>query len=380
MIEYVSGSLFIEDNRKVEIHLADCEVCNDEIEGLSNMKNIEKLTLIISSLNDKIDTRINQEKFKIPANSSNKFNVKRIFSIAASVALLITIGYVINNFADKSSDNLAQSELINEALPGEAELTTESEAIDELKETESSISEDVNTVSAEKNEETVDITASEDTYIEQTNLAITDKGGIVEDAETEYVYTEETVGENINTETDEVVIASYTDRKRKEQPNDTDEKADIEEDRSKKESAKSMFGFTKRGITSGSNETKPAAGINYLSMRNSGLLSYDVKSYEEAIEEFNKYLTYKPEDYEIVYKSGMSYYYLKKYNTAVTRFNKIINGDINKYVEDAQWYKSIILINQGKENEALSLLNQIVFKNGKYQKRALEAINQIENK
>ena len=40
MKEYIKGNLSVKDKRRIEMHIADCEMCNDELEGLSNLKNI----------------------------------------------------------------------------------------------------------------------------------------------------------------------------------------------------------------------------------------------------------------------------------------------------------------------------------------------------
>ena len=60
MLEYLSRKLSDIDNRRIEFHIADCEMCNDELEGLSNMKNPDSLSTIIHSVNSDIDTYLKQ--------------------------------------------------------------------------------------------------------------------------------------------------------------------------------------------------------------------------------------------------------------------------------------------------------------------------------
>lgn len=372
MIEYVSGNLSADDKRRIEIHISDCDMCNDELEGLSNMKNVNDLALIVTSVNSEIDSIIERDKFKIAAAGSKKFNLKKIFSVAASVAILITIGFIINDFAGKNSDNLAQAEAPEESF-------IEEEIFDELKTVELEKSINENTERVNLSEESIKVTEDRSIFTEQIALSDIVETETDKDESTQFDEAEEIIIDDVEADKITPTIEDNTNRKNKLSSVDSGI-SDVTDDESTEEASKNVFGYTSRNVSMKKSEVSPSAGINYVSMRNSGLLSYNIKSYKEAAIEFDKYLKYKPEDYEIIYKSGMSYYFQKKYTSAISRYNKIIKGDINKYIEDAQWYKSIALINIGKEKEALTLLNQIVFKNGKYQKRALDAINQLENK
>lgn len=411
MIEYLSGKLSEKDKRRIEIHIADCEMCNDELEGLSNMKNINDLPLIISSINNEIDLKIQEIFFNAATVSSKKFNLKRILSVAASVALLITIGFVINNLANETSDNLAQSEIsINETFEKEAEIIFEEEkTVDEVivaedKKADPKVFKEEAEIMFEEEKTDDEIIVAEEKKTDQKVLnEKVNENRNVSDFESEPIISTGSV-ENKVVDNDNVLINFETtlnddesvdkvteinmvdvsetvskERNKKESKNLKDKLASVS-DETEEDLNKTFFGLTRRNVPMARSENSPSESHNYTSIRNSGLLSYNIKSYKEATADFDNYLNYKPEDYEIVYKSGMSYYYQKKYTSSINRFNKIITGDINKYVEDAKWYKSIALINQGKEKEALKLLNQIVISNGKYQKRALDAINQLENK
>jgi len=116
----------------------------------------------------------------------------------------------------------------------------------------------------------------------------------------------------------------------------------------------------------------------YKSMRESGVLSYDMKIYEEALKDFSDYLKYKPTDFEIRYKYGFAYYKLKKYSKAVTQFDKLINESINPYVDHAEWYKAKSLVKLGRNTDAKVVLNKIIVKNGKYQNQALDLLNSLD--
>ncbi|MEC5143711.1 zf-HC2 domain-containing protein [Chitinophaga sp. 212800010-3] len=43
LLDYVQGKLSPEEQHEVEMHLADCELCSDALEGLSAIKEKEKI-------------------------------------------------------------------------------------------------------------------------------------------------------------------------------------------------------------------------------------------------------------------------------------------------------------------------------------------------
>jgi hypothetical protein len=43
LLDYVQGKLTAEEQHEVEMHLADCELCSDALEGLAAIKDKEKI-------------------------------------------------------------------------------------------------------------------------------------------------------------------------------------------------------------------------------------------------------------------------------------------------------------------------------------------------
>lgn len=130
MQNYLSGSLSREEKRKVEMHLADCEMCSDELDGLSLLENPAKLSLIVDELNEKID--------KKTQNSTKVLFLQRIkpyYSIAALLLVLVSITiflYFNNANSDKMemADNMAKEEIeLSEEPVIEEELLAEDKSI-----------------------------------------------------------------------------------------------------------------------------------------------------------------------------------------------------------------------------------------------------------
>lgn len=80
LLGYFRQTLTEEEMHRVEQHLTDCEMCSDELEGLSGMKNPADLDLIVEELAQ----RIGRKRGRILGMSRN-------YALMAAAALLILI-------------------------------------------------------------------------------------------------------------------------------------------------------------------------------------------------------------------------------------------------------------------------------------------------
>ncbi len=365
---YLSGDLSVQGNRKVELHIADCLMCSDELEGLSYLENKNNLTSIVGSLNTSIDKKTKTESLSI---LPKKTNFKRIFAVAASIALLLSIGLLIKDIGFSSSKDIAQNIFpSNESVVNKKEINT----ISEDKRSEAEINE-VSDSKIVNNIEENDVTAENLQYDSDSQHITeneTEKEDILEKnnkiSETEDVITEVSDKESL---LEENFGSSNTSDKEVITENKNIKKETV--DKHKQESENVFTSGKSRGINK---NKKSKLVVN--SLRNRGILSFKVKSYKEATDDFEKYLIGNRKDYEIIYKAGVAYYHQKRYNVALNKFNKIIKGDFNKFVEGAEWYKSLTLLKQGRKEEALKLLKEIAYGHSDYKKQASDKIKEIE--
>lgn len=376
MLEYLSGKLSDTEKRRIEMHIADCEMCNDELEGLSNMKNPESLSAIIHSVNSDIDTYLKQFVKKEIKKTVKTYNIKRIFAVAASVLLLISAGFTINYFMKSNSESLADMQKIeNLELPEKSADMTDKEVINDESVTHniagSSVDEDnFSTVVVEQSgKNSIDeiISGELDKNTETTaDDDISDRILKEEEAEIEenipMFQTDISKNKKIDSELNNELVTTT---------NEEDGEA------AKEEKNDNFIGFSTRHIPDENNRAKKEDAIKYKSIRNSAIFSYDEKVYNEASDGFEKYLSYKSNDSEIIYKYGVSSFYTKNYNNALKNFNKVISSGNNKYLEDAEWYKTQTLIKLGRNKEAIGLLQKIVSRNGKHKNKASDVLKQL---
>ncbi|PIY02099.1 MAG: hypothetical protein COZ21_15915, partial [Bacteroidetes bacterium CG_4_10_14_3_um_filter_31_20] len=110
--DYQQGLLSKEQIRMVELHLADCEICNDYVEGLSLLSNSNEL----------------ETESQIIINKINKKNTKKnkiwLFAAAASIFIAISLSSIIlffpskNKYIADNSINISQkNDTPNETKP-----------------------------------------------------------------------------------------------------------------------------------------------------------------------------------------------------------------------------------------------------------------------
>lgn len=142
MQKYIAENLSDSDKRNVEMHLADCEMCSDELEGLSLLKKPKDLAFIIEELNEKID-------FKSQAKPKLIFlqRLKPYYSAAALVLVLISLSIflVFNDFSNSNTE--MADNMVEEKVSFSEEPSPETEKLSD----EKSISVDTFISSLDKN-------------------------------------------------------------------------------------------------------------------------------------------------------------------------------------------------------------------------------------
>ena len=94
-------------------------------------------------------------------------------------------------------------------------------------------------------------------------------------------------------------------------------------------------------------------------------------NYKKALNRYLLILEQYPNDQNALFYGGLTYHNLGKNDEAIAFFDKINNGDIFVFSEEALWYKVKALIKLKKNNEAKSILQEIIAHGGFYSKDAI---------
>lgn len=107
-----------------------------------------------------------------------------------------------------------------------------------------------------------------------------------------------------------------------------------------------------------------------------GLANYNKGKYKAALDDFSDVLKKEPTNQKALYYAGVCNSNLAKYDKALTFFNKIPAG--STYYENALWEKSRIYKGQGKNNEAIKTLQEIIKLNGTMKSRAEKSLKELK--
>jgi hypothetical protein len=121
LVLYHQDKLSKEDSFTIENHLAECEICNDLLEGIAGLKDVESL----KNIENELKQRLNESLFK-KKSKQRILPVYRRLAIAASILIIIGISIILylNNVSPVKQ--VAQS-LPNSVTPPKEEYASKPE-------------------------------------------------------------------------------------------------------------------------------------------------------------------------------------------------------------------------------------------------------------
>ncbi len=366
MIGYLYGKISQSEKLNIEMHLADCEMCNDEMDGLALMKDNHKLNEIVTELNTKICKSAFDSVY--PVKRSRKFNLIRITAVAASAVIVISAGIYLYYLTLSKTEELA--EMSNSKQSETVDNEFNNSIKDKNTESSNNINKKTDLISNDVTNEKVESSV----ISPERNIVNEESPPVVDKIESEDITVYGGIS-NVNTKTlkentDDLTNATLSDINEDVLP--------AEDEKIKSENKPDLnFGYKTRSADEQKLNKDKKVEDKYKSLRASALFSYTGNVYSEAIHGFEEYLNQYPNDIEIVYKAGFSKYMLKEYSVAATYFNTVITNGTGKYFDDAEWYKTQCFIKQNKLEFAIPLLKQIVSKNGKYKNDAQKLLNSL---
>ena len=141
--KYVQGELSGKELRSFEEHLASCEMCSDEVEGMAFINNPEKIEADVTFLKQQIDSKL--------ATDAAPKTIPMYLKIAAAVLFLFAVSFIVyviinnNSLSEKSllsvntnSDRIIHKEALSEekkpVAQEEESLAKEGEKLSQLQE------------------------------------------------------------------------------------------------------------------------------------------------------------------------------------------------------------------------------------------------------
>lgn len=398
LLSYVKGTINHNDKRLVELHLVDCEMCHDMVEGYQKM-DATKISSNIKSIEIKIDEAV--------ANQSNRKAASSTFKwyYAAAAILLIGLTGILYQFYFKSINQTQVADLPkplgtekiisvdntkeNEKLPAKEPSVLEEDKIKTIipqaapVANESTIKTAELAESSDREEPIMEITASDDVK----EMAASEKPGNVgiESAKSLSNITSGNVSNEINATTPdnsfsfsppttangEVTIQTYSS------PNTTfdalspnavmetkkqnsDKKVASESNRKAK--FKSPKAIAAEPITK-TEESLEKEKVDQVSVESDSELQsakqlFQQKNYIEAIPKFASYVKKHPKDCDAINALAQSYEMSNKIIEAIHNFSKLSQLKCGKLSDSAKLKLAELYLKNKQPNEAKLVLQK----------------------
>jgi TolA-binding protein len=397
---YISGKALPDDVRRIELHLSDCPLCSDAVEGLMALSPQINVEDVLQDVKNKIFNTEPVAEFNIGRSSdvAKTRSMKGLYiGIAASIALLITgyfsIRYLgMNNQKNEivSWENNKKTENEKTAAPGQEEnnlkgatLNKEDSIIDNFhsvtgksETTEGGIQKPVTISEIVDEPDAIDQRFSGDYKTVVDNIFTVN--GIVggTDGTKEQPSVDQSLDKDMNEEvtknlddvsgngavtSNTVVVGAKKSNNRNNEGDNSNKSVEVMPSRS----------AVDQEISSGEKQ-KQRDEVN------SGIESYNQGYYSEATTKFELALDGDPADQQALYYGGMAYYYSKEYDKAVQSFNKLLKNKKNPYYQAAQWQLAVIYLEKGETKLARKTLNEVIDENGPYRSNAEDEINKLD--
>lgn len=360
LLRYVSGKATPVEQRLIEKQLSDDPFLADALEGLMKIKDTAALQKQLSEIDTAITTRVTRPKHKV-------LQVRRIALVAASLALLVTAGWFINNSLNKSSQKI----FTDEFQPYHEPQQQEDVAFD--------VAPPVSDSAVKPAEITTPAAAkpSPPTEAAQTSAAENvkaEKKEIVNNASPAQA----------NDESMDIAPQAYTET--------------AKESKSLRAAADTLHDNVVSGVQADS-KAPPAAAFSTTEAEEQQVLSkvrdddkfnahkaawdhamelYHQGNYAAAISEFEIILKDDPDNQACNFYAAVSYLGLENEDAALKKLKKLDNNKSGPYYEASRWYEGLAYVKKGEEKEAIKALEKVVELNGEYKPKAMELLEQLK--
>ncbi len=318
--DYVDGRLSDSEKHRIEAHLVDCEMCSDEIEGLSLMKDPEQLPAIVEEL----DHKIAASRHRILRMRS-----RHILAAAAVIVLLVGAVFILRYAVWQQKDPLISEQKLQEDDTKEEDILRT-----EFEKTPPPVPES----SAEKEEE-------KRTGDEQQPETVTEQEEIPE-PETTSMIVEEIGAENAEPVMDEIVPAKAPEPVPK--PDIAMEGISLTDAAgrgeapaiagiSKDSSMEIEFGVDAVATRSVAGQSKAfrAKRVTSPSAMEQAMLHYQEREYKQASALFEQILKQDSTNFRAVYHLAFCHIELNKVKEARKELEKILADPENEYYAKA---------------------------------------------
>jgi tetratricopeptide (TPR) repeat protein len=376
LLNYVKDKLSATDKKRAEMHLLDCRLCTDALEGMALLSPAE-----FSKHTTMLRQRVSINSGAGAAGRVVRFRPWRLAAAATVIGSLATLGWLTTRYLNDRSEQIAKTafeenytsytppatshDTILLAAPEAAEgyeLSGDGPATDASGESpvlSSRYVDDLVDVTGEERDEesprpeAFDATANATTIRMDTAYSSpTSTGGT-----NTYSWTQGQELKEVETVSASKGRSAKEDRSQQERVKNTDV-------------TKPAAATSEEYIAAADPEVKQRLlddGVNY----------YQAKQNDQAIGNFNQVLAVEPSNETALFYSAVAYIEQGQPALALVNLDRLLQNKNSAYFDSAQWYRAMALLNDGQRKSAKKQLNDIIGTGSSYEGQAREALNDL---
>jgi hypothetical protein len=364
LVKYIKGELSGFEMNRVERHLATCEMCRDEYEGLSLLESPDKLRSIQEELNVRIDEFTEEKGKTIPAWGI-------YYRIAASLILLFGISSIVYITVLRNTPTNLVSKMEEFEIPAPEAIKQPNQALELMDMTK------VEPIEQPKLDysKSAGRSAKSKTSDLKSDSSVKFVAPVVVDSVTvdvaEFAMMDEAIVEVADSEKISKVEAFASGQAA------TSVNAPVKSENVENKKIIDSKELSEKVIVVGVSNRK-AATSSYNLIKEEAINLYLSGKYYNALAILNKLNPDYQKVDTIQYYSSMCYYQLKL-NVRSTSGLQLLSGNPKSvYFYDAQWYYALNLLRNGWNEQADSVLRSIVNVNPKYKEEAIKKLEWLK--
>ena len=413
--QYVEGRLSGSEKHAVERHLADCEMCSDEAEGMAMLSGKGRLETITREINKKIDERTGTQK---------KRQIFADFRLRAAALIIVILGigsviYIMVKNQQKNTEIFAEHftpyENKEQAEPDTdktktAEKGTVTDSVEETAPIEEApadyLAESIETAEEKQKKQKPAKTSStnktktgedkdkETKELPERSNAIEDKSpgeneetAVMSDMESDVVRDFSGMGATSVRDSASFEDVTSVEDKKDAVYDDYFEPKEMAEEPAmetvtgttdRKSRSKSGGGVFKKAARAESGAYDGTPAYNPVDTVSLAITAYNSGQYQEAAAMLERVLKKQPANRKAAFYAGVSYLSLEQPEKAIDKLNVAIDDENCAYYESALWYKALALVKLNKKKKAGEILEKIITLKRTYKEKAEEMLEDIE--
>ena len=370
LLKYVKGELSGEERNRVEKHLASCEMCCDELEGLSSLENTDSINNIVSELNSKVDEIVEGQKKTVPAWSA-------YLKIAASIILLLGVSSLIYFTAFRN----APSTMISSNI--EFEIAEPSAIKDSIRTLDAKEGEGVKMMKnqlfaqSKKSRQNIKPAKPEIEYKEEAKYVapmVVDSIAVADEVIAEVVTSG--ASDSVSPERIEVVEVNQLIAEVSSAP----VKAEGVEKKNLSQTNVSSTGALPVIRIRGVSSLSQTSYQTYNSTKIQAINQYNVGNYKKALLllMFSGLSFQSPDSDTLQFYTSMCNYHLGRIDSAIVGFEKFVVHHQSVYYNEGKWYYALSLLQSNSKENAIKVLNEIIVEESTYADSAKKELDRFK--